>query len=42
MTNIYLTVLDEETIVVFVKDREELYDKTNEHFRGTERKKCLW
>ena len=27
MTNIYLIDLDEETIVDFVKDHQELYDK---------------
>ena len=31
MTNIYLTDSDEEAIVDFVKDHEELYDKTNGH-----------
>ena len=25
----------------FVKDHEELYDKTNEHFKDKARKKCL-
>ena len=34
MINIYLTDSDEEAIVDFVKDHEELYDKTNEHFKG--------
>ena len=28
VTNIYLTDSDEEAIMDFVKDREELYDKT--------------
>ena len=32
MTNIHLTDSDEEAIVDFVK--EELYDKTNEHFKN--------
>ena len=26
----------------FVKDHEELYNKTNEHFKGKARKECLW
>ena len=26
----------------FVKDHEELYDKTNEHFKDKARKECLW
>ena len=33
MTNIYLTDLDEETIVDFVKDHENLCDQTNEYFK---------
>ena len=42
MTNIYLTDLDKEAIVDFVKDHEELYDKTDEYFKDKARKKCLW
>ena len=38
MTNIYLTDSDEEAIVDLVKDHEELYDKTNEHFKDKARK----
>ena len=34
MTNIYL--------FDFVKDHEELYNKTNIHFKDKARKKCLW
>ena len=33
MTNIYLTDSDEEAIVDFVKDHEQLYNKTNDHFK---------
>ena len=33
MTKIYLTVSDEEAIADFVKDHEELCNKTNEHFK---------
>ena len=40
MTNIYLTD-SEEAIMDFVKDHEELYDKTNEHFKEKTRKECL-
>ena len=40
MINIYLTDSDEEALVDFVKDQEELDDKTNEHFK--DRKECLW
>ena len=42
MRNISLTDSDEEAIVDFVKDHEELYDKTNEHFKVKGRKQCLW
>ena len=42
MTNIYLTDSDEEAIVDFVKDHEELYNKTNEHFMDKARKECCW
>ena len=42
MTNIYLTESDEEAIVDFVQDHEELYNKTNEHFKDKARKDCLW
>ena len=26
----------------FVKNNQELYDKTNEHFKDKARKECLW
>ena len=42
MTNIYLTDSDEEAVVDFVKDHEELHHKTNEHFKDKSRKDCLW
>ena len=41
MTNIYLRDWDKEAIVDFVKDHEELYDKTNKHFKDKARKECL-
>ena len=42
MANIYSTDLDEEAIVVYVKDHEDLYDKTNRHSIDKPRKKdCL-
>ena len=40
MTNIYLMDSDEEAVVDFVKDHEELFDKTNEYFKD-DRKECL-
>ena len=40
--NIYLTDLDEEAIVDFVRDKEELYNKTNEHFKDKAIKDCMW
>ena len=42
MTNIYLTDSDEEAIVDFIKDYEELYNKTNKHLKEKARKDCLW
>ena len=42
MTNIYFTDSDEKAIVDFVKDHEELFDKTNKHFKDKARKDCLW
>ena len=42
MTNIYLTDSNEDAIVDFVKDHEELYNKTNEHFKDKARKECPW
>ena len=42
MTNILLMDSDEEAIVEFVKDHEELYDKTNEHFKYKARNEFLW
>ena len=41
MTNILLIDSYEEAIVDFEKDHEELYDKTNEHFKDKARTKCL-
>ena len=38
----YLMDSDEEAIMDFVKDHEELYDKINEHFKDKARKECLW
>ena len=40
MTNIYLMDSNEEAVVDFVKNQEELYYKTNEKFKA--RKECLW
>ena len=40
MTSIYLTDSDEEAIVDFVKDHQELYDMTNKHFKDKARKEC--
>ena len=42
MTNIYLKESDEEAIMNFGKDRKDLYDKTNEHFKDKAKKVCLW
>ena len=42
MTSILLTDSDEEPIVDFVKDHEELFDKTNKYFKDKSNKDCLW
>ena len=42
MTNIYLTDSEEEAFVDLVKDHQEHYGKTNEHFKDNARKDCLW
>ena len=41
MTNTFLTDSHEEVIVDFVKDHEELYDKTNELLKNKVRKDIL-
>ena len=40
MMNIYFTDSDEEGIVDFVKDHEELYNKTNGHLKDKARIAC--
>ena len=42
LTNFYLTDSDEEAIVDFFRDHEELCDRTSEHFKDKTRKDCLW
>ena len=42
ITSIYLTDSYEEAIADFVKDHEELYDKTNEYFKDKARNQCFW
>ena len=37
----FLTDSDEEAIVEFVKDHEDFYNKTNEHFKDKAMKECL-
>ena len=40
--NVYLTDSDKEAIVDFAKDHEELYNKTNKHFKDKAMMDCLW
>ena len=40
--NIYLTDSDEEVIVDFMKDHDELYDQTSEHVKDKARKYLVW
>ena len=42
MKFIFLSDSDEEAIAEFVKQREELYDKTNDSFKDKQKKKRLW
>ena len=42
MKSIFLSDSDEEAIVEFVKQNEELYDKTHAKFKDKQRKECLW
>ena len=39
MESIFLSDSDEEAIVEFVKQHEELYDKTNDSFKDKKKKK---
>ena len=40
--SIFLIDSDEEAIVEFVKQHEELYDKTNDSFKDKQKKERLW
>ena len=42
MKSIFLSDSDKEAIVEFVKQQEELYDKTNDSFKGKQKKNRLW
>ena len=42
MKSIFLSDSDEEAIVEFVKQQEELYDKTNNSFKDKQKKERLW
>ena len=42
MKSIFLSDSDEEAIVDFVKQHEELFDKTQEKFKDKQRKERLW
>ena len=42
MKSIFLSDLDEEAIVEFVKQHKELYDKTNDSFKDKQKKERLW
>ena len=41
ITNIYLTDSGEEAVVYFINHHEELYNKSNEHFKEKTRMDCL-
>ena len=40
--SIFLSDSDEEAIVEFIKQHEELYDKTNDSFKDKQKKEILW
>ena len=42
MKSIFLSDSDKEAIVVFIKQHEELYDKTNDSFKDKQKKEGLW
>ena len=42
MKSIFLSDSDEETRVEFVKQHDELYDKTNDSFKDKQKKERLW
>ena len=42
MKSIFLSDSDKEAIVKFVKQHKELYDKTNDSFKDTQKKERLW
>ena len=42
MKSIFLNDSDEEAVVEFVKQHEELYDKTNDSFKVKQKKERLW
>ena len=42
MKSIFLSDSDKEAIVEFVKQHEELYDKTNNSFKDKQKKERLW
>ena len=42
MKYIFLSNSDKEAIVEFVKQHEELYDKTNDNFKDKQKKERLW
>ena len=42
MKSIFLSDSDKEAIVEFIKQHEELYDKTNDKFEDKQKKERLW
>ena len=42
MKSIFLSDSDEDVIMEFVKQHEELYDKTNDSFKDKQKKERLW
>ena len=42
ITSIFLIDSDEEAIVEYVKQHEELFDKSNDSFKDKQKKEILW
>ena len=42
MKSIFLSDSDDEAIVEFIKQHEELFDKTNDNFKDKQKKEGLW
>ena len=42
LKSVFLSDVDEEALVKFLKQHEELYNKTHNKFKDKQKKECLW